>query len=140
PSAAASGGNAHDGFRFPILRRTLRRTHRALAERRLGGGEAGNRHPERGTRHIVEPDLMAERHRGRVAAVFTANAELEVAARLAPSFGGDLHELADAVTVDRHERVDRKNPQARIRAEEARGIITADAERGLGEIVGAERE
>src|SRR5262249_44822547 len=94
----------------PSIRATeLRRARRALPERRLGGGEAGDRHPVRRTRHIVEPDLVAELNRGRVAAVFAADAELEVAARLASAFSGDPHKLADAVTVDRHERVGRKN-------------------------------
>src|SRR5262252_1358878 len=128
----AQTGHDRVAFAQPCSAETLRRARRALAEGRLGGGEAGNRHPERRTRHIVEPDLVAECDRRRIAAVFAANAELGVAARLASTFGGDLDQLADAITIDRHERVDRKNPQARICAEEARGVIAADAEGSLG--------
>src|SRR5258708_13697595 len=80
------------GRPLPTLRRTLRRTRRVLAAGRLGGGEAGDRHPERGTRHIVEPDLMAELDRGPVAAVFAPNPELAAAAPLAPpSLAALLH-------------------------------------------------
>src|SRR5579883_2589518 len=124
----------------PILHRTLRRACRAPAERGLRGGEAGNRHPVRRARYIVEPDFVAERHGGRVAAVFAANAELEVAARVAAPFGGGLDQLADPLAVDRYERIGRQDPQFRIGAKEARGIVATDAECGLREIVGAEGE
>src|SRR5258708_15610817 len=87
------------GRPLPTLRRTLRRTRRVLAQGRLGGGEAGDRPPERGTRHIVEPDLMAELDRGRGAAVFAANAELEVRGRLAAAVGSAPRPLAVPVPV-----------------------------------------
>src|SRR5262245_66464950 len=83
---------------------------------------------------------MAERHRGRIAAMLAADAELEVAPHLASALGGDAHERADAGAVEGDERIGGENAARGVDAEEARRIVPADAERGLGEIVGAERE
>ena len=47
---------------------------------------------------------MAEFHARRFAAVFAANAELDVGRVLAP-FDGDLHQLADAFLVDGGKRI-----------------------------------
>src|ERR1700720_2480264 len=87
---------------------------RAPAESGLGGGEACDRHAKRRTRYVVEPDLVAERDRGRVAAVFAANAEPEIFPHLPAARGGDAEEFADALAVDRHERVGRQNALRRI--------------------------
>ena len=54
-----------------------------LAQRRLCRGEARDRHAVRRARHVVEADLMTERHRGGIAAVLTADADLDVRSRLA---------------------------------------------------------
>src|SRR6476660_6149403 len=83
---------------------------RVLAERRLGGGEPCDRHPERRARHIVEAGFVTERHRRRIAAVFAADAKLQALARLTAALGGDLDELADPLTVKRDERVGHQNP------------------------------
>ena len=55
-----------------------RRARRLPAQRRLRGGEAGDRDAEGGARDVVEPRLFAEGDRGRIAAVLAADAELEV--------------------------------------------------------------
>jgi len=96
----------------------LRRARRALPQRRLRRRKPRDRHAERGARHVVEADLVAERDRGRVAAVLAADAELELRTDGAAARRGDPDEFADAVVVDRYERVDRINPRARIGAEE----------------------
>src|SRR3954447_12963628 len=83
---------------------------------------------------------MAERDRRWIAAVLAANAELEAIAHLPPAVGRDANELTDAFAVDRDERVDRQNALRLVRAEEARGVVARNAERGLRQIVGAERE
>src|SRR5215470_4027396 len=86
-----------------------RRAGRALAAGRLGGGEASDRNPKRRARNVVEPDFVTKRHRGGIAAVLAANAELEVWARPAAALRRDLHQLADALAVDRHKRIDRQD-------------------------------
>src|ERR1700681_2787533 len=87
----------------------LRLAGSPFAERRLRGGEPGDRHPERRARDIVEPDLVTERDRGGVAGMLAADADLELAAGGTPALDADPDELADAIAVDRHERIDRQN-------------------------------
>ena len=85
---------------------SLRRPVRArLAERRLRRREAGDRHAEGRAGDVVEPSLLAEGDRGRIAAVLAADAELDVRARRAAALGGDADQFADAVLVERDERV-----------------------------------
>src|SRR5262249_19387662 len=126
--------------RAVLPRRASRLARRRLAERGLGGRQARDRHPERRARDVVEPDGIAERDRSRIAAMLAADAELEIVPRLAPALDRNLDELADAFTVERDERIDRQDALRRIGTEKARGVVAADAERGLGQIVGAERE
>src|SRR3954467_8846262 len=83
---------------------------------------------------------MAERDRRRIAAVLAADAQLQAIAHLTPAVGRDANEFADPFAVDRDEGVDRQNALGLVRAEEARRIVARDAEGGLRQIVGAERE
>ena len=55
-------------------------------------------------------------------------------------FDGDFHELADAGGVERGERVLRIDVVLLVAVEEGAHVVTADAERGLGEVVRAEGE
>src|SRR5580704_19406494 len=116
--------------------RSLRRARRALAQRRLRCREPRDAHAEWRARHVVEADLVAEGDRGGIAAMLAANAELEVFPRPPSALGCDAHEFADAVAVDRHERIDGKDALVAVRAEEACRVVAADAEGGLRQIVG----
>ena len=49
-------------------------------------------------------------------------------------------ELADALDVDRHERIDGENLLLRIGFEDRPGIVAAQPQRRLRQVVGAERE
>src|SRR5580658_419466 len=113
---------------------------RQLAQRGLRRGEPRDRHPERRARYVVELDLVAERDRRRIAAMLTANPELEVSPRFAATLGSDTDEFADAVAVDRHEGIGRQDALRGINTEETRGVVAADAEGRLRQIVGAERK
>ena len=55
-----------------------------FAERGLRRREPRDRHAERRARHVIELDLMAERDRSRVAAMFAADADLETGRVLRP--------------------------------------------------------
>ena len=79
-------------------------------ERGLRRGEPGERHAERRAADVVEPELVAERDRARLAAVLAADAELELGLRAAAALDGDAHQVADAVDVDRLERVALEDP------------------------------
>src|SRR5262245_12399010 len=113
---------------------------RPVAESGLGGGQAGDRHAKRRARHVVEPDLVAECNGGSIAAMLAADAELEVVPNLASALAGDPYEFSDTLAVDGDEWIGGENPFGGIDAEEACGVVSANAERGLGEVVGAERK
>src|SRR5438128_735543 len=72
-----------------------RRTGRTLAKRGLRRRKARDRHAERRTRDVVEPDLVAEGDRGRIAAMLAADAELQSVARLAAAIRRDADQFAD---------------------------------------------
>src|SRR5215471_17588192 len=134
---ARFGSEALNGPPTAVASRGARRS---LAERGLRRRKACDRHAERRARYVIEPDLMTERHGGSIAAVLTADPELQFGPDLAPTLGGDPHQLADAIPVERDEGVDAKNSLGEVGAEKARSVVPADAERRLREIIGAERE
>src|SRR5579862_6424508 len=61
----------------------------AFAERSLCRRKPRDRDAERRARDVIEPDLVAECDRSRIAAMLAANAELESLAHFAAAFGGD---------------------------------------------------
>jgi hypothetical protein len=110
-------------------------------QRGLGGGDAGDRHPEGRAADVVQAGHVEERDRVGVAAVLAADAELEVRARLAADPGGEAHEPADAGAVDRLEGRAVEDPGFEVVREEAGfDVVAREAERRLGEVVGAEGE
>ena len=70
--------------------------------------------------------------------MFAADAQLDVAACGTSAFHAHAHQRADALAVDRHERVCRIDFGIGIGMHERTRVITADAERGLRQVVGAE--
>ena len=64
-------------FRPPFLFRT----GSSLPQRRLRRRQAGDRHAERAAADVIQPDLVAELDRVRVAAVLAADADLQVRPR-----------------------------------------------------------
>jgi len=83
---------------------------------------------------------MAEGDGAGLAAVLAADAEFDVGAGLSAKVDGDLHQLSDAVAVDRLERVAGEDLAVLVDGEEPVGVVAAEAERGLGQVVGAEAE
>src|SRR5882672_11648145 len=131
-STSASDGDslAHNRFRQHCSNRVTLRGQRngsslagdGLAERGLRRSQPRDRHAVGRARHIIQPDLVAERHRSRIAAMLAANADLEAGAGLASAHDADLHEFADAVTIDRDERIDLEDTLGNVGAEESRGV------------------
>src|SRR6476646_11146887 len=76
-----------------------------LLQRRLRRREACERDAIGRAAHVVEPDPMAELHRRRLAAVLTADAELDLRLRLPAPPHRDPHQVADTVLVEHLERV-----------------------------------
>src|SRR5688572_31014000 len=71
----------------------------------MRGGQSGDGDAEGGAADVVEADRVAELDRLRVAAVFAADAALEVRVRLAAELHAHADQLPDAAEVDRLERV-----------------------------------
>src|ERR1700754_2599032 len=104
-----------------------------MDDRRLGGGDPRNRHPERRARHVVQPGLVEELDRLRGAAVLAADAELEPRGGLAADPGPQAHQPADPGLVDRLERAAVDDLALQIDRDELRlGVVAGEAERGLG--------
>src|SRR5882757_9597314 len=107
--------------------RRLRLARHRLAERRLRRSQPRDRHAIGRARDVIEPDLVTERDGSRIAAVLAANPDLEIGTRLAAARNADLDEFADAVAIDRDERIDFENALGDVGAEEARSVVAADA-------------
>src|SRR5688572_18045880 len=118
------------------LFRALRRFPRRLRCRHAGDRDAVGR-----AAHVVEARHVEEANRLRVSAVLAAYAELQVRLRLAARPGAEPHQPADAGLVDRLERAAVHDLRLDIAVEKAPlHIVAREAERRLGEVVGAERE
>ena len=72
--------------------------------------------------------------------MFAANAELDVAARRAATLGGDAHQFADAILIERLERILFENIGFIIVGQETARVIAAEAEGGLCQVIGAKAE
>ena len=110
-------------------------------DRGLRGRHPGDRHAVRRAAHVVEPGELEEADRVGVAAVLAADAELEVRLGLAAGPGRQPHEPADAGPVDRLERAAVHDLLLDVLGQEAAlHVVAREAERGLREVVRAERE
>src|SRR5579859_3896505 len=115
--------------------------HACVLQRRLRGGETGERDAERRAGHVVEPDAVAERDRVRLAAVLAADAELEILLRTSPPRDGDPHQVADTALVEHLERVPFEHVVLEVGGEELPlRVVPREAERRLRQVVGAEGE
>src|SRR5688500_10691375 len=95
--AMADGCRAAVGIRRGIRQRCLRRR------------QTSNWNSEWGTRHVVEAQLMTQRDAARLAAVFSADPDLERRTHAATIFHGHPNELPDARRVEHAERVVRQD-------------------------------
>ena len=83
---------------------------------------------------------MAELDGLGIAAVFAADADLEVGAGFAALDGRHLDELADAVLIERGEGVLLEDSLGQVLGQELVDVVAREAEGGLGEVVGSEAE
>src|SRR6478735_5877346 len=110
------------------------------AQCRLRRRQPRDRHAVRRARDVVQTGLVAEEHRGRIAAMLAADADLERGPGLAAALAADLDQLADALDVERGERVVLQDAALLVLLEEGRRIVAAEAEGGLRQVVGTEAE
>src|SRR4051794_9132835 len=85
----------------------------ACTERCLRRGEARNGHAKRRARDVIEPDLLAEGDRCRIAAVLSADTELDAFAAGTAALAGDPYQFADAFAVEGDEGVDGEHAAGR---------------------------
>src|SRR5262249_46406913 len=86
---------------------------------------------------------MAELHAVEIAAVLTADADLELVPRTATLLDAPLNEHADALGIERLERVGCEHASlllVDVVRQEAAGVVAREAHRSLCEVVGAEGE
>jgi len=83
---------------------------------------------------------VEELHGGGVAAYLAADAQVDVGAGLAAQLGGHVHQLANALLVQTGEGILLVDLLVVVGAQELAGVVTAEAEGHLGQVVGAKGE
>src|SRR5439155_13300158 len=76
-----------------------------LGERGLRRGEARERNAVRRAADVVQPEVVAEDDRLRLAPVLAADAELQRLLDAAAALDRDAHQISDAALVERLERI-----------------------------------
>jgi hypothetical protein len=83
---------------------------------------------------------VTEADRLWIATVFAADTDLQVLLRAATFFDRNLHQLANAFAIDRHEGVSMHDAVFEVVPQELAGIVAAEAHRRLRQVVRAETE
>ena len=106
----------------------------------LGGCEAGDGYAERRATNVVETGFVAELNGRGFAAVFAANAALEVGTGVTALFYGHIDKLAYAVLVEHLEGVYLQNLLFKVNRQEAGDVVARITEGHLREVVRTEAE
>ena len=104
-------------------------------DRSLCGREPGDRYSERRAAHIVHSDLMTEFDAVRIAAVFAADADLQLRLDLTAAVDAHSDEFADPVCIYCLKWIVRQYLQIKIFWQESADIITAKPKAHLRQIV-----
>src|SRR6266536_5739488 len=89
-----------------------------LADRGLGRGQAGHRCAEGRGADVVQTELVAKGDRSGIAAMLTANSDLQIGPRAPPALDRDPHQFADSLPVQHLEGVVRQDALLHIEAQE----------------------
>src|SRR5690606_2852389 len=98
------------------------------------------RHPERAAADVIQPNLVAELDRLGIATMLAANAALELLLDATSLLDSHLDQLANAVDVDRLERVDLQDVVPEVIGQERVDVVTAVPERHLRQVIRAKAE
>ena len=109
-------------------------------KRGLRGGQPCGEQPEGRAGDVVESDFVAELDGFRIAAMFAADADLQVGPGVASLGSGHLDEDTDASLVEGGEGVLLEDALLDVGRQEVVDVVARDAEGGLREVVGAEAE
>ena len=83
---------------------------------------------------------MAELDGLRIAAVFSADADLEIGASFAPALGAHFNQLTHSGLIERGKGILLEDSLLQVLGEELVNVVTRDAVGSLGKVVGAEAE
>ena len=111
-----------------------------FADGSLSGGQTRNRNAVRRAGNIVHAAGLEEVDGRRIAAVFAADAQMQVGAGGTAQLGGHLHQLAHAHLIQLGEGIVLVDLLIIVSAQELAGVVTAEAEGHLSQVVGAEAE
>src|SRR5690606_31626503 len=89
---------------------------------------------------VIEAGLLAEGDARRIAAVLSADAELDVGPGRPAPLGGEGDELADALDVEADEGIAGIDALVDVGGEEVARIVPRNAESSLRQVIGSERE
>ena len=106
----------------------------------LSGGQPGDGHAEGGAGHIVQADVVAEHHGGGITAVLAADAQLHVGVGGPAPAAGIGDQTAHAMLVQTGEGIALVDLLLIVGVQELAGVVPAEAEDQLGQVVGAEGE
>src|SRR6478609_6215896 len=109
-------------------------------ERSLRSGQTGDWDAIWRRAHVIHSGLLKEMNGCRVAAVFTADADLQILARQTAALDANRDDRAHAVDVDRRERILVENLLVLVDLQEFPDIVSRKAERQLREVVRAKGE
>ena len=107
----------HHGLDFDAISDALEERRR---DGRLRGCKARHGHTIGRAGNIVETGLMTEHHRGRIATVLAANAELDGGTRRPAALGRNANQFSDAVLVEGDEGVVAQHAEFLVGGEELR--------------------
>ena len=85
--------------------------------------EAGNGNAIRRARHVVEPQVMAERDRARLAAVLAADADFERRPHAPTLADAVADQAANAVLVEHLERIVEEDAAVEVRRQKPSGVV-----------------
>src|SRR5262249_53733919 len=92
-------------------------------ERRLRRGQTRDRYAIGRTADVVQPDLLEEMDRGRIAAMLTADAQLDARTRAAAELHGRSHDRSHALGVEGRKRILIEDLLVLVDAQELADII-----------------
>ena len=107
---------------------------------RLRRGKPCDRHPERRARDVSKARFIEKSDRSWITSVLAADTNFYVRPRCMAACGRDFDEFADALLVDRSERIRGQDSLGYIFTEERSGIVARKGKAGLGQVIGAERK
>src|SRR5260370_9628913 len=96
-------------------------------DRSLRRGQPRDRNPKRRTRHIIEPQLMAQLDAGWISAMLAANTDLQFPVYFASAFDRDSHQRADPDRIELLERAFLINPAVHVILEELARVIARNS-------------